>query len=208
MIEELNEDRRDALQEIINISFGRSVASLAQLLGVFIQLSIPDVRVVQPSQVLDFLVSNMEGEDRVSLVQQAFRGQFFGEALLALPHRSGKSLIAMLQEGGFAPEMEMDQLEMEALLEIGNIVMGACLGQLAHLLHTTLAFNPPQVSVEQLNSERFRSTIADREGRVLLIQTNFRVKEREVVGFLFIFFHEDGLDWVFRSVDQFLNGCL
>lgn len=205
----LTPDRREALQEMINIGFGRSIASLAELLNVHINLSVPDVQVISPRDLLDLLTGAFPGRQDLCLVHQAFRGQFFGEAVLVLPGGAGRELMAMLgEEAGFQPDLEMGKLEMEALLEIGNLVMGACLGQFADLLQTTLSFNPPALVVETASSHHYLGEMSTQPGEALLIKTNFLVELREVMGYLLIFLHQDCLDWLFQEVDAFLEKAI
>jgi len=206
---ELTQERRETLQEMINIGFGRSMASLADLLGVHIELSVPDVVVIRCEELLDYLINVMDGVEDVSLVQQGFRGEFFGEAVLAMPGMAGRELVVMLgEDSGFQPALEMGQLEMEALLEVGNVVIGACLGQFAELLQTNLSFTPPSVLMENIHSTYFQEVLRARPGHALLIQTNFGVDQRAVTGFLLILMPEDCLQWLFREVDQFLERML
>lgn len=47
----LTAEQRDALQEIANLAMGRAAARLALLLGAFIELSVPRVRVVRAADV-------------------------------------------------------------------------------------------------------------------------------------------------------------
>jgi len=47
----LNEDQRDALQEICNVGMGKAAAALAKLLGAFVTLSVPNIRVVGVEQL-------------------------------------------------------------------------------------------------------------------------------------------------------------
>ncbi len=205
---DLTADRRDALQEMINIGFGRSVAALADLLRVFIDLSVPDIQLVEASHLLDLLFEGLEVQDEVSLIKQSFRGDFFGEAVLALPGKSGQEVVrALTQEAGFNPEMEIGQLEMEALLEVGNVVIGACLGQFADLLGRSLSYNPPAFAVESTRYHQYLGQLTTRPGEVLLIRTNFRVNENDISGFLLIFLHKDCLAWLFSEVDRFLEGA-
>lgn len=205
----LSDDRREALQEIINIGFGRSMAALADLLGVHIQLSVPDISTIEGSQIFDFILASLNGTEEVSLVRQTFRGDFFGEAVLALSGRAGRELVVMLSEdSGFAPALEMGQLELEALLEVGNVVVGACLGQFAELLETSLSFNPPVVLMDSIHSLQTREVLSARPGEALLIRTTFRVNERAVTGYLLIFLPADCLEWVYREVDRFLQRVL
>lgn len=205
----LTEERRDTLQEMINIGFGRSMSSLADLLGVRIELSVPDVLVIRTEEILDYLIKVMEGTEEVSLVQQGFRGEFFGEAVLALPGLAGRELVVMLDEdAGFQPALEMGQLEMEALLEVGNVVIGACLGQFADLLQTSLSFSPPTVLMENIHSAYLQDVLRARPGDALLIHTKFRVDQRAVMGYLLILLPEDCLHWLYREVDIFLERML
>lgn len=209
MLTGLTDERREALQEMINIGFGRSMASLAELLGTYIELSVPDISSIQGEQIFDFLFSSLDGPEDVSLVRQTFRGQFFGEAVLALSGRAGRELVVMLgEDSGFQPSLEMSQLEMEALLEVGNVVIGACLGQFADLLETNLSFNPPVVLMDSIHSNQAREVLSARPGQALLIKTQFRVDQRAVTGFLLIFLPLDCLSWVYREVDLFVERVL
>lgn len=206
MLGELTEERREAMQEMINIGFGRSMAALADLLGVQIELSVPDIRNIEGDQIFDFLFSSLDGPEDVSLVRQTFRGRFFGEAVLALSGRAGRELVVMLgEDSGFQPSLEMSQLEMEALLEVGNVVIGACLGQFADLLDTNLTFNPPVVLMDNIHSSQAREVLSARPGQALMIKTQFRVDQRAVTGFLLIFLPLECLNWVYREVDRFVE---
>ncbi|MFH1035064.1 MAG: chemotaxis protein CheC [Pseudomonadota bacterium] len=205
----LSEDRRETLQEMINIGFGRSMSSLADLLGVHIDLSVPDVVAIRTEDMLDYLVKVMDGVEDISLVQQGFQGDFFGEAVLALPGLAGRELVVMLgEDSGFQPALEMGQLEMEALLEVGNVVIGACLGQFAELLQTNLSFTPPTVLMENIHSVYLQEVMRARPGDSLLIQTNFKVDQRAVTGYLLILMPKDCLQWLYREVDNFLERML
>lgn len=206
MSNELTADRRDALQEMINISFGQSMASLAELLNVFIELSVPDVQLIASRELVSFLRTASQGQETVCLVQQTFRGSFFGEALLVLPADSSRELVTMLAEdSGFSPELEIGTLELEVLLEVGNVVVGACLGKFAELLDTLLSFNPPTVLIERLDSSSFANLAHARGETALSIKTFFQVEERQLTGYLFIFLPEECLSWLFREVDLFLE---
>jgi chemotaxis protein CheC len=46
----LNEDQRDALQEVANLAMGQAATRLARLLDTFIELSVPRVQVVEISK--------------------------------------------------------------------------------------------------------------------------------------------------------------
>ena len=203
---ELTEERSGALSELINIGFGLSMGSLADILGIFIELSVPRVQMVRSHELIYVLMDSVSGNDEVTLINQNFRGEFFGEAVLALPKKASQTLADILDKTcGFRPEMEIDKLEMEALLELGNVVIGACLGKFAELLETSISFSPPRIFLDNVSLERFKSktTVSDR--MVLVIHTNFNLEEKEVSGCLLIFLDENCLEWLFSAIDSFLE---
>ncbi|MBI9085983.1 MAG: chemotaxis protein CheC [Desulfobacterales bacterium] len=201
----LTDDHRDALSEMINISFGRSMASLAELLGVFIHISVPQVSVIEADKIIEFLEESFDASEEISLIQQVFRGDFFGEAALALSADSCTNLVSMLtEEIGFAPQMETDKLELEALLEVGNIVIGACLGRFAELLGTVLTFDPPEIFWDRLSADRIRDRITARGDEVLRIHAKFDLKDRKAEGYLFVFLSHQCMAWLFSETDKFM----
>ena len=55
----LNEDQRDALQELMNISMGRAANALARLIGTKVALSIPRIVAVTPEEFNRILSNNI-----------------------------------------------------------------------------------------------------------------------------------------------------
>ena len=201
----LSDDRREALAELINISFGKSMASLAELLGTFVQISVPQVSVIEADKIVEFLEESFCQTEEISLIQQVFRGDFFGEAALALSSESCRNIVSMLtEESGYAPDMSADSLELEALLEIGNIVIGACLGRFAELVGTVLTFDPPEIFWDRLSAGRIRERIVARGDQVLRIHAKFDLKDKAAEGYLFIFLSHRCMTWLFAEVDKFM----
>ena len=75
-------EQRDALQEIANLAMGRAAARLALLLGHFIVLSVPRVRVVKATDAGDALREMTGIHDNVTAVRQGFRSDIKGEAIV------------------------------------------------------------------------------------------------------------------------------
>jgi chemotaxis protein CheC len=203
---ELTEERSGALSELINIGFGLSMGSLADILGIFIELSVPRVQMVRSHELIYVLVDSIDEKEEVTLINQNFRGDFFGEAVLALPKKASHTLADILDKNcGFRPEMEMDKLEMEALLELGNVVIGACLGKFAELLNTSISFSPPRIFLDNIALDRFKEKTPISDRIVLVIHTNFNLENKEVSGCLLIFLDENCLEWLFSAVDSFIK---
>ena len=130
--------QRDAFGKLVNTAFGRAASALSELVGDGVRLS---VSAAEFSDQSDSSNADMGGVDSVS-VRQHFSGQVGGDILLIFPERRGFDLVrAML--GDQVPLDQLTDLEREVLLEIGNIVLNACLGGLADQLGLRLESSLP-----------------------------------------------------------------
>ena len=78
---ELKVSFRDALREVSNVAMGRAAALLAKVLGVFVQLPVPQVNIFEVSELHMTLLDAQRGE-RFSAICQGFIGEAIaGEAL-------------------------------------------------------------------------------------------------------------------------------
>ncbi len=205
-MEPLTDIRREFLQEMINISFGRAAASLADLLNIFVTLDVPKVAEVNHAFIAKELEERMGIDSDIAVVQQAFYGDFSGEVLLAISAEIGRKAVeVMAQNGGFAPQLPLEQLEAEVLLEVGNIVIGACLGQFSHLLEKTLSYEAPNVLLRNGTVSRLGRGSQGQDRRALIVVTRFLLGERALSGFLFILLHQHWFDALYLAVDDFID---
>lgn len=162
-LSELKVSFRDALREVSNVAMGRAAALLAKVLGVFVQLPVPQVNIFEVSELHMTLLDAQRGE-RFSAICQGFIGEAIaGEALL-LFHDSEVDDMARLL--GWQPENEAQTSEM--LLDLASILIGACLAGVAEQLDLRFSQGHPQLlgqhaSLEQLiqvNRQRWRKTLA------------------------------------------------
>ena len=78
----LTPDQTDALQEVTNIAMGQAGSSLANILGVFVNLSVPRIRVLDAASI-GAAISDMVGRDKeITAARQSFHGTMRGEALV------------------------------------------------------------------------------------------------------------------------------
>lgn len=162
-LSELKVSFRDALREVSNVAMGRAAALLAKVLGVFVQLPVPQVNIFEVSELHMTLLDAQRGE-RFSAICQGFIGEAIaGEALL-LFHDSEVSDMARLL--GWQPKDEAQTSEM--LLDLASILTGACLAGIAEQLDLRFSQGHPQLlgqhaSLDQLiqiNRQRWRKTLA------------------------------------------------
>ncbi|KVK85353.1 chemotaxis protein [Burkholderia ubonensis] len=158
-------EQRDALQEIANLAMGRAAARLASLLGRFIELSVPRVRVVQASDAGKALREMTGIHDNVTAVRQGFRSDIKGEALV-LCRTANVNRLAALVDHSFGDaaagectrddDDEVDEAgnetaaargetssQDELVFDVANVLMGACVSSILDELGRTPVFFPP-----------------------------------------------------------------
>jgi len=192
----LDEPRRsDALTELVNIGMGRAGDSLARLFNAFIQLSIPRLTLVEPDRITAAIAALVDTDGPVIAVRQAFSSRIRGEALAIYPSAGCDALADLV---GY-PDVTSDEL----LLEISNLLVGACVGAIATQFSLALSFSPPSILGRAKLSELFDT----RElpwNRALLAEVNFRIVDRAFCCHLLTFWPDASLDMLVRAVDAFL----
>ncbi|MBT2795331.1 chemotaxis protein CheC [Paraburkholderia strydomiana] len=132
----LNEEQRDALQEICNVGMGKAAAALARLLGAFVTLSVPDIRLVGVEQLRFALSAQDDAELRP--VRQAFQSDISGEAIVLV----GKDGQRELQER-MGHDVGEPDAEVEVLCDITNLLVGACVQSVFEQLGRHICFSRP-----------------------------------------------------------------
>jgi len=179
---ELSEFQKDALGELLNIGMGRASASLSEMVGEEVELSVPQVETLSQNEAIT-RISGLVGND-ITAVKESFKGAFWGDALLLFPEDHSLELVRALIKDDTLPAEMISEMEQEALTEVGNIILNACLGSLANIFKENLEFALPQYThgscSDILSIDRSSATP---EG-VLLLQMNFSLEKTKVSGYL------------------------
>ena len=131
----LDEEQRDALQELLNISMGQAANSLAQLIETKIDISIPKITSVTPTQLYTLLFETQNA----FYTRQSFLGDVHGEVMSVLS-QSGLNEVASLME--YDAPLSKEDIQ-EIILELSNILAGACLAGLSEQLELSPNLNMP-----------------------------------------------------------------
>ena len=169
---------RDALTEVFNIGMGQAAGVLSELVNDEIILTVPELGV---SSHMDF--SRLAGSlwtEPASIVRQSFQGPFGGDALLVFPARESLELVrALLAEP--TPIEAMTELEREALLEVGNIILNACISCIADLLGEEIT-NALPLYLESDPAALVGSLVTDSDCHVIFIRIDFSIKRQNMCG--------------------------
>tara|TARA_A200000113_G_scaffold186445_1_gene173589 strand:+ start:3137 stop:4132 length:996 start_codon:yes stop_codon:yes gene_type:complete len=137
----LDPDIRDCYQEITNIAMGQAGDHLARTMNVFVELPIPNVNLIEVSE-LHMMLSDIESHEQVTAVCQGFLGPgVSGEALCILSDSSFDDVAKILNVEG---EVD-DQLQLELLMDAASILIGTCLTGLANQMDINFSQGHPIV---------------------------------------------------------------
>ncbi len=201
----------DALKEFINIGFGRAAGELSEIMNLHVMLNVPDVAILRAGEVGSFIGGDIKDHKDYSIVEQFFIGNFKGVSFLVLPFNEGKRLMNIFSEydDSMIESYGLDVLQQETLIEIGNIIIGACVGSFAELLKGSVSYLPPKLFKSDLASfvpEKIISGDEGSENQLLVsFKTIFRFEDHDVMGYLFMVSHSDALEWIRKSIRNFLD---
>lgn len=204
----LSEEEKDILQEIMNIAFGQAAADLGEIINIYVVLNVPYIKVLKAIDMPDYLKDEIAGHESISMVEQQFWGEFKGSAYLIFPSGSGKELVSIMGEGGGDNDFEsfvFDVMEKETLMEVGNILIGACVGKVAELLGDQVTYSPPRVAIENYAIDSIPVEIFDLKSSAIVLRTVFNFNERDVSGFLFLVTKHDSINWLKKSLVTFME---
>lgn len=182
-------DRLDAYREVSNVAMGQAADLLARLLDVFVVLPVPNVAMLETSE-LHMALQFAEDEDTVSAVCQGFIGSgVAGEALLIFNDSSFGDFARLMKYQG-----DMDRTaELELLMDVGNILIGACLKGIADQLDIAFSQNHPTVLGQHTRISELIAANAGRWSKTLAIEINYAIEDHNIHCDLLLLVTEDSL---------------
>lgn len=196
----------ECLQEIMNMAFGVASAELEAELGLNVRLEAPAVDIVPFDEVVGYFVLAAGLDESSCVVEQNFWGGFSGTGILLMANGSGKRLVSVFDGAGATDGVDCfeDTLERAAILEVGNILTGACIGCFAELLSTRVSFDPPSFH-RGWELGRRGSAFESGSAIAVVLKTHFDFEVEGVDGHLFVATTEKSSLQVRRAVAGFLE---
>ena len=182
-------DILDAYQEVANVAMGRAGDLLARLLGVFVILPIPNVNMIEVSE-LRMALNEVADSDTLSAVCQGFIGAgIAGEALLMFNESSFADIAELMKYKGDIDETA----QLELLMDVANILLGACLTGIADQLDISFSQGHPMVIGRHVKVRDLLKYNASQWKRTLAIEIAYSIENRRVNCDLLLLFTEDSL---------------
>lgn len=182
-------DLLDATREIANVAMGQAADRLARLLNVFVLLPVPNVARLAPGE-LRMTLAAVEERDTISAVSQGFIGAgISGEALL-LFHDSSFEDMARLLDVDTASE---PGVELELLMDVANLLIGACLNGIAEQLDVKFSQGHPAVLGRHARVSEILETRAPTWSEILAVEINYAVEDHDIHCDLLLLFAEEAV---------------
>lgn len=206
------DEEKDILQEIMNIAFGNATADLAELVDIQVILSVPDVQVLNFEALPGYLSEIIPEEQKNSVAGQNFWGEFNGSGLLFLPSGTERTLSRFLNpshlenlEEEWSGSPKDDTIKSGLLLEISNILIGACVGKISDLLNTLVSYTPPEVLSLEKTDYTFLLRHFETEETAIVMKTLFQFDKQNVNGLLLIMTNRGSLSWLRNALLTFMQ---
>ena len=169
-LEDVNNMYLDVLKELGNIGAGNATTAIANMLGMKIDMNVPNIRLIEVSDLGQAIGAEEEVVIGIFLeVQQDVEGSMM--FMLDIP--SARYLVNKLMMTNVSPEVPFGEMELSALKEIGNIIAGSYLSAMSSLTNLVIVPSIPYIAVDMAAS--ILSVPAIEFGRfgdnALLIQT-------------------------------------
>lgn len=172
---------KDALAEFLNLGMGAAAESLSSMLGQEILLSVPEINFVSQDEFKKWCRDEV-GKEIVG-VQQAFTGHAAGNISLLFSKDNSYNLVREL----ISDDMPLDDLpdmQNEAIAEIGNIVLNACMAAIADSLKLEIPTELPRVVSEISIGLNMGEAASGDEEFGMLGRIYFDLKDQDIKGFV------------------------
>ena len=144
-LSDVTQNYYDVLKEIGNIGAGNAMTALSQMLGCKIDMGVPQVELLDFSDV----GTAIGGEEQIMVgVFLGVEGDIAGSMLFLVEQKSAKYLINKVMMGMGDPGEEFTEMELSAMQEVGNIITGAYLNSLSTLTNLKIYPSPPALTVD------------------------------------------------------------
>ena len=178
----------DGYREVANVAMGQASALLARVLNTFVIMPIPNVNMIEVSE-LRMAIEQVGSDDKLAAVCQGFiGGGIAGEAMLVFSESSYEDIAKLTNYDG-----ELDEsAEIELLMDLSNILIGACMKGIADQFDIGFSLSHPAVlgrhgSAQDLlkNSNTWTNTLA--------IDMSVSIENHKINSSLLLLFTEDSI---------------
>ncbi|WP_258232706.1 response regulator [Pseudomonas brassicacearum] len=190
---------QDAFRETVNVAIGQAAALIAKVLGVFVQLPVPNVNVLEVGE-LHMALNDVGSSQQLTAICQGFIGSgIAGEALLIF-HDSEIADIAQLMQ-----RQSADYSDLEMLVDLSSILIGACLSSIAEQIDVIFSQGHPQVLGQHAAIEELIQANRVRWKKTLAVEISYSLEGQNIRFDLLLLFTEDSIERLTHKLAYLMN---
>jgi len=184
---DLSDLEEDMLKELFNLGVGKAAASLSRMVKQEVMLSIPKVSFRTTSDLIQMLGVDNE----VVSISQDVNGPFAARSML-LFHEDSSMHVVKQMIGTQMPDEMIAELQEEALTEIGNVVLNACIGAISKAMKETFCVDIP--TFQQADpGQIIQGNHLLKDSTIFLLEIDMTLKESDITGYMAFIFGPDAL---------------
>lgn len=171
----LRPEERDVIGELGNISMGSAATALSGLLGKRVEITVPEVEVVEKERVPELF------PERHLLVRVLYQEGLQGENVLFVKEDDAKVMVNLMMGGdgkSGLPE-ELGEIEVSAISEAMNQMMGSACTAMSDFLGRRINISPPETIWQ--DAEEAERAWLDEQKEPFFVVVHFRLSIEDVV---------------------------
>ena len=168
----LTGEEKDVIGELGNISMGAAATALSAILGQRVEITVPRVEVINKEEVVSLF------PEKHIVIKVHYREGLEGDNLLLIKEEDARVLVSLMM-GGVEIGETLGEMELSALGEAMNQMMGSAATSMSEFLKRKISISPPQIVGEEVRSAEEKWLEEQREGR--LVEIFFHLVVGEVI---------------------------
>ncbi len=144
-LEQVNSLYGGVLQEIANIGSGNATTAVANMLGLRMNMSVPQVEFIPVEEI----GTSIGGEENIVVgIFLEVELDIEGSLMFIMDMSSARHLVNRLMMRPSDYEAELDEMDLSAIKEMGNIIASSYLTAIATLTNMTISPSVPYIAVD------------------------------------------------------------
>ncbi|MBP5625121.1 MAG: flagellar motor switch phosphatase FliY [Lachnospiraceae bacterium] len=164
----------DILGEIANISIGNAATTLSMMVNHKVDITMPNVKIVRRSEVLD------DYEKKCILVQIHYIKGLSGNNVFILKEPDVVCMTDLMMGGPGNSEGEVGELQLSAISEAMNQMMGASATSMSVMLSEMVDISTPEVSTIDVDSIKTFEKIFE-DGLEAFVKISFKMDVENLI---------------------------
>ena len=191
------DEKLDAFRELANVAMGQAGENLAKVLNEFIELPIPNVSLLHTNE-LHMALDEVNQNSQMSAVSKGFISTgISGEAIILFNDSNVENMANLL---GATNDNDHEGAEVEALMDVSNILIGACLNALSAQLNVKFTHNSPIILGLHCDLYELMNNHVSRWDKVLAIEIAYAISKHNLNFELLLLIPDQDVDKVFNRL--------